>query len=1139
MHLVFSSTTSRSALVVAAVLCSPLSAQAASFTVQSGTTTTTQQTVAGTDSGAIQAGGALNVSTTAIIWNGAATGSGVSIVNNGSLVSGVRGIDATGGATGAFLLQNNFGASISSVNDAFRINTAFANGNLTINNIGSIVSQTGQAFDFNAATAASARVSITNTGSITSQGNDAIRLGAGTISIDNRGVIQTTAADSRAISFDADANVETLSSFHLFNAVAGQIIGTDDAIKISAGGANASSATITIENYGAISGGDGQAIDFADLTSANNVINITNYNTGTIQSATADAIRPGAGATVVNFGTIRSTDLTSDGDGVDFQGAGGTVENSGQIIGAKHGVTGDGAVTVTNAAGGLIAGSNGSGVNIDNTGSTLVTINNRGTIRGAATLNIDDDGPGGVPDGIPDGDGDGVDVDGQVNLINNGVIQGTGATGTKDGVANTADSVAAGGGVIFNGANGVIEAFDTVGGGVGRGILIDDSAQGAAPFATTVTNQGIIRADGAAITLIGTQADFINNSGLISSGQEVAVDMGDGSDVFRSNVGSRVVGAVSGGAGSDTLQLDGDGGTFDLSGLSDTGAWRSFETLQVLGAYSATGSSAFAGDLVVDGALRLDGALASADATVRNGGLLSGTGTVGSLSVLSGGAVAPGSTTTGVLTVENGLSFAAGSTYQVKIAGSVADRIEAGTAAISGGSVLVTPVNARVGDVYAIISATSVTGAFDSVSAPSLLFADPALSYSATNVTLSLERNGVAFQSVAQTRNQRSVAAALDGAGAGSDVADYLAGATSASDARASLDRLSAEAHASLGTTLFQQNALVGETLLSRLRQAAAAPGDVRAAALASGGPALAYADSAPVSTAFNDLKAPFSPGAAGPVVATWAQGFGQWSKADGRNGAAKVDGSLGGFLAGADVTSDGLTFGLAGGYVSANSDVDARGAHTDANTAIIAAYAGARIDAVRLRGGASYGWSDVDSRRTVIVGGLNERPKASYDGSTANAFAEAAYALALGEASLEPFAQLAWSRVDTDSFNERNAPVSGLHVGGLDFDTVYTTLGARFATTLAGGAGPITPHASLAWRHAMDDITPDVAARFRNGGGDFTSAGAPIGRNSLLVGAGVDVGIGAGAAIGVAYEGQFASDARYNAVKGHFAYQF
>ncbi len=150
---------------------------------------------------------------------------------------------------------------------------------------------------------------------------------------------------------------------------------------------------------------------------------------------------------------------------------------------------------------------------------------------------------------------------------------------------------------------------------------------------------------------------------------------------------------------------------------------------------------------------------------------------------------------------------------------------------------------------------------------------------------------------------------------------------------------------------LFSQNSLVTDTLVSRLRQAPAGTAGALAA-LNADGPATACATKAPEPAAFKALKAPAAP--AGPVYATWAQGFGQWIDAKSDGNAAAVDGTVGGFLAGADVTMNNFTFGLAGGYASADSDVDDRASSVNADTVLIAAYAGASFDAFKLRGGAS-----------------------------------------------------------------------------------------------------------------------------------------------------------------------------------------
>lgn len=1273
MNRLFSSASYSALLAASALLFAPLpigstAARADSFTVGAGATQTEPQSVSGTDTGLIEAGGTLETDgDDAIVWDGPATGpTGIVITNDGTISTTDRAIDTDDEVSGNFTLRNN--GLIESDDDTLRIDDAFAGGSLHVVNTGEMTSGEGQVLDLTNANDASARVRIENSGSITAEENDAIRLGGGTIAIDNSGTIEaqdgnkaivfdeaenvetlnsftlvnraggqifgeddafkvnaeegsTSAArfditnhgtidggdgealdfdelaspnavvtisntgtlqsqdsdavrfsggsilltnsgtiqtfneDDRALKFDAEANIENVSSFTLINEEGGQIIGGDDAFKIAADADNnASSAVISIENHGLIDGGIGQALDFADLTSATNQITIRNY--GTLQSSEADGIRPGAFANVINYGVIQSTDLTSDGDGVDFQGAGGSVLNAsgGQILGAKHGITGDGATTVYNEAGGLIAGRNGSGINVDSLEGVVVNVTNYGTIQGAVTGLLDDDGD---PDGVPDGDGDGVDVDGQVMLYNYGLIQGTGATGTNDGDPNTADGIAAGGGLIYNATSGTIQAFDNYANdgqdNVGRAILIDDSSQGAAPFATTLINDGLITSDGVAVTFIGDNDDVIKNAGTISSGNAMAVDMGGGDDVFVRYAYGTVIGYVTAGSGYDTLEFAEQTDlvhyvdNFDLGLLGNTAQYRDFERLLIhQGAFvSATGSSDFAGAVVVeDGTLFLHGAMPSASLTLANSlGFLGGNGTLGSLTV-GPGTVSPGNSI-GTITVNGTVTFNAGSTYVVEFNQTSSDQIIAGTSAINGGSVLLYseggPLN--VGAVYNIVSAGATTtpnGQFDRVSmGQNFLFIDPTLGRDGGSVTLTLERNGVSFASLGRTANQQAVGGGIDLANGGLLQSTVFAATEGQQSAIVSgYDLLSGEVHASVGSTLFYQSTLVADTLVGRLRQASAISASPAMAALAAGGPVTAYAAKAPApQSPFPVKAAPIEP--AGPVYATWAQGFGQWSTTDGNGNAAEVDSSLGGFLAGGDVTTGNVTFGLAAGYASASTDVDDRLSSADSDTVLIAAYAGTSFDAFRLRGGASYGWSNIDTERTAAMLGIVENPLGAYDGSTANIFVEAAYAFETASIAFEPFAQIAWSWIETDSFVETNAPNLGLASPGLSYDVPYSTLGLRLATSFAVGAGTVAPHATLGWRHAYGDLAPDIAMSFAETGGAFTVAGAPIAQDSFVLGAGVDFNIGQNLSLNIGYEGQFASEIETNAIKGGLTYRF
>lgn len=367
----------------------------------------------------------------------------------------------------------------------------------------------------------------------------------------NYGVIENTADEGRAIVIKEEVG-------DTFNAVfdnRGEIRSEDDAIKIDSGDLVSGKLVIKNGADGVIHSDIGQALDLADATG--DFLSVVR-NQGVITSGENDGVKIGGVGQVINSGRIigGSDDVYFDGvDGVTFDdGATGTVRNSGRIEGDRHGVdAGDGTVIkVINEEGGRIVGHNGSGVGSDGTGTVI----NYGTIIGAfsdsegsdthgSTVGEDD---GGGPDGINDGDGDGVDIDFEAHIFNYGVIKGTGAGGTgSDGMPNTSEGIAAGGGEIYNYEGATIS-------GAGNGILIDDSSQGGAGFETLIDNQGLIKGvAGFAIKIVGDQNDTIVNDGKIVGGGGVAIDFGGGDDALVVKDNSEIVGLTSGGEGDDTL----------------------------------------------------------------------------------------------------------------------------------------------------------------------------------------------------------------------------------------------------------------------------------------------------------------------------------------------------------------------------------------------------------------------------------------------------------------------------------------------------------------------------------------------------------------------------------------------------------
>jgi len=471
---------------------------------------------------------------------------------------------------------------------------------------------------------------------------------------------------------------------------------------------NVANGSATLNNYGTMTSlnsptvGGNQAVDFSAITTGANTIN--NYSTGTMRAAEADAVRPGVNGIVYNAGTMKSTTTVgASSDGVDAQNNTGvqvTNDTSGFIEGGRHGITGGAlnntvtfTTSVTNNAGGIIQGDNGSGVNLDGfNANQTATIINHGTITG----NGHDIGNG------VSHDGDGIDVDGLVTVTNTGTIRSINSFNiAADGVAHS-EGITVGGGTITN--SGMIEGLVAPGNnnaiGIGISLLGNDITTGALAGTreaiygnATVTNQGggLIRGDSGSGILVdgpasgftvtinnnagatirggatlaglggasaaiqtGADNDTVTNGGVIDgSSNGKAIDLGAGNNTLNVT-GGTITGDISGGVGgTNTLNFNlGAGNTFTYSG-----AISNFNSVKALtGKTFLTGDSTYAGTTEVgDGSsaarLEQNGSLTGGGAiTVKNAATFAGTGTVSIdgaiLTVDSGGSLAPGTETT-------------------------------------------------------------------------------------------------------------------------------------------------------------------------------------------------------------------------------------------------------------------------------------------------------------------------------------------------------------------------------------------------------------------------------------------------------------------------------------------------------------
>lgn len=560
--------------------------------------------------------------------------------------------------------------------------------------------------------------------------------------------------------------------------------------------------------------------------------------------------------------------------------------------------------------------------------------------------------------------------------------------------------------------------------------------------------------------------------------------------------------------------------------------------LQSAGTTVLTGNSfGFTGiTSITGGSLLVDGVLGSS-LNVEAGGTLGGHGTLGSggsslVTVQNGGTLAPGNSI-GTLTINGDLNFKSGSTYAVEITGSgTSDRTDVtGVANIDGGTVAVTALDAQTSyqnsQSYRILTAAGgLTGAFTNTVSSSA-FLDASTVYDANNAYLMVGlkdtgETGPLFESVANTRNEISTARALDTLEqSGQSLALYnRLLVLNADQARAAYNQLSGEIHASAKAALIEDSHFIDAAMNDRLRAA------------------LGETPSSPIIiNAYGPDDKVIAPGETNRYGA-WGQAFGGWARNDSDGNAGSLDHSTGGFLAGIDGTlAQDWRLGFLAGYSHATFDSDGTHSSGSSDNYHVGVYGGSQWGPVSFRSGLAYTWHDIETDRSVAFNGFNENADADYNAGSFQAFGELGYRIDLQRASLEPFANLSYISLHTDSFEETGG-ASALAGDSETTNTTFTTVGVRASSDLTLGSVETSVRGAIGWRHAYGDTTPLSTASFA-GSDAFTVAGVPIAEDTALIEAGIDFKLTPSAKLGFSYFGQFGSDASENAGKATLAVAF
>ena len=840
--------------------------------------------------------------------------------------------------------------------------------------------------------------------------------------------------------------------------------------------------------------------------------------------------------------------------------------------------------TIVSPTGTLATGwdaSNSGSVTVDNSsiqeGSVVVGEAGNGTItiKNGSTVTADKvvlGNQAGTSSGLLEVTGTGS----QLNAGSGGVYVNAGGTGTiyvdEGGTLNSAGPISFGdGSTDTSGSWGVLAvgAGSTIAVGGTNGIVDNEGSAGSYAFylaGGTLKDTGSDLTSAVNISLLFSSNSTVDTNGLNTTLSGVL--SGDGSSLTKAGSGTLLLSGqntYTGGTDITGGTLLGTTSSFGSGGIVDDAALEvAQETSGILenplsgnGSFTKSGSgsvgiegddSAFTGATsIVGGTLDVGGSLANSAVSVSNGGTLAGTGTVGNTQIIAGGILAPASSgQIGTMTVNGNLGMTAGSTLAIDAAGTPtgaglsvngtsyqrmsSDLVNVmGAVTLSGGTVRLNVAGAptlQYGQAYQIVSsAQGVSGRYDGLTTNlgnTYTFLTPSLVYGAESVDVMQARNAVTFASVGHSRNERTTGGALDSLPADNPVADAVS-QLGAQGARTAFNALSGEVHASARTALIQDSFFVRQAALDRLGNAgcdsASADGTIRTA----------------------DLRTQRDDGCHADRAMLWGEAYGSLGHNAGDGNAATMQHSTAGFVMGVDAPV--METWRVGGLVSYGRSMfdigTGRASSGHSNNVSVGGYAGTHWGRLNLRLGATYTWDMLSTSRTVAIPGLGERLSSGYLGGTAQGFGELSYRLHAGRSIIEPFGNVAYVNLHTDSYHE-HGNAGAVNGKATDTGVTFSTFGLRVSSAIRVGKLVLVPHGMLAYRHAFGLTVPTQRQTFASmGSAGMDIAGVALSTNAAVLDTGLTARLTDRIDVGLSYIGQYGNQSVESGAKAHVRFQF
>jgi outer membrane autotransporter protein len=248
--------------------------------------------------------------------------------------------------------------------------------------------------------------------------------------------------------------------------------------------------------------------------------------------------------------------------------------------------------------------------------------------------------------------------------------------------------------------------------------------------------------------------------------------------------------------------------------------------------------------------------------------------------------------------------------------------------------------------------------------------------------------------------------------------------------------------------------------------------------------------------------------------------GLGEFTNVDSAPNARGYDVNTGGFTLGVDYRlTPNFALGLSAGYAHTSVSVDSPGGNIDVNAGTIGMYATVFGNGFYLDTALSGGPSGYTTHRTALQGSAN----GSTSGGDFNFLVAGGYDWTKGNLTIGPTASFQYGYVALDGFSETGS-LAPLKFPRQNTESERTAVGGKASYEWKIGNITAIPQFSAAWQHEFGSTEYSVVASLASAAGNsFTVFGPPIGRDSLLIGAGATVILNERVSTYLYYDGEFA----------------